>query len=130
MAGSAPNVDLNALLTVQDSIVANAADTQNGVGVDLLGHESAMIIATTQGITGSGGTIVFTAEQSDDNVSFDSDSDLVLSGSFTAATAADRTDTVGIVRSKRYVRVVATKAATVSGGEMYAAVVANASRHL
>ena len=135
MAGSAPNVDLKALLTVSDSISANAADSENGTAVDLQGNESAMVIAGLQGVSG-GGTIVFSVEEDDDDGSgspsgsWSAIAAADLSGSFTAAAATDRTDTVGIVRSKRWVRVVATKASTVSAGEMYGVIVANASRHL
>ena len=132
MAGSAPNVDLKALLTFQESVApVSAGATVTGTTCDLKGHESAAAVASTDSIAGSGGTIAFTLEESDASGSgFSAIAAADLSGAFVAASADDRTELVGIVRSKRYVRVVATKAGTVSAGIMHAMVVANASRHL
>lgn len=133
MAGSATNVDLSSTLTYAASIVPviPSAATTNGTGVDLAGHESAMAVAGTGALTG--GTVAFTIEDSDDDAVADPYVTIAaadLNGAFVSTSASARTETVGIVRCKRWVRIVATEGGTVSAGACYGNIVSNASRHL
>lgn len=100
----------------------------NGVGVDLQGFESALVVMHTGTITDGNHTIQ--VEESDDNVAFTAVADADLQGVEPVIAAAndDTVYEIGYLGAKRYIRVTVAVAGATTGGVYGAAVVRGHSR--
>lgn len=102
----------------------------NGSGVDLQGHEGAVVEITTGTITD--GTHTFEVQESDDNATFTAVADADLLGSEPAIVAADDNvvKKIGYRGTKRYLRVaVVVTGAPATGGVYGATIIKGFPRH-
>jgi hypothetical protein len=115
--------DLHNAISTAVSIApaANRTANTNGTGVDLAGFRSA--VALVQFGTVTDGTWTPTIEESDDNSSFATATD--ISGSFTATTSAndETVQEVSYTGTKRYIRVVVTETVASTTGALFSALI-------
>lgn len=115
--------DLHNAISTAVSIApaANRTATTNGTGIDLAGYRSA--VALVQFGTVTDGTWTPTIEESDDNSSFATATD--ISGSFTATTSAndETVQEVSYTGTKRYIRVAVTETVASTTGALFNALI-------
>lgn len=105
------NRSMHNALSVDDSIVpAVQSATATGTGVDLQGYDSAEVVVNFGAIV-SAGDFAASVEESDTLGSgYTAVAAADLRGSFLATALASTVEQVGYVGSKRYIRVILTKA--------------------
>lgn len=96
--------------------------TVTGTGVDLQGFNKAMVIVHVGEVTD--GTHTLTIEESDDNSTYTTAT--AISGAFTAAATETKTQEIGYLGTKRYIRVKSTVTGSPGTGGTYGAVVVRA----
>jgi hypothetical protein len=115
--------DLHNVISSAVSIApaANRTASINGTGVDLAGFRAA--VALVQWGTVTDGTWTATIEESDDNSSFATATD--ISGAFVARTSAndETVEEVSYTGSKRYIRVVVTETVASTTGAIFNALI-------
>lgn len=117
------NRDLHNAISTAVTIApaANRTATTNGTGIDLAGYRSAVALVQFGVVTD--GTWTPTIEESDDNSSFATATD--ISGSFTATTSSndETVQEVSYTGSKRYIRVVVTETVASTTGALFNALI-------
>lgn len=116
------NRDINSnVATVSSFVPLLRTATVTGTGVDLAGFRSAMVLIHVGTVTD--GTHTLSLEESDDDSTYTAVASTDRSGSFTAAATAVKTQEVGYLGTKRYIRVKSTVTGSPATGGTYGAIV-------
>lgn len=98
--------DLKSNIKVVPTLVPGSRNAAgNGVGVDILGFNSAAVVFSSGAIGGTATpTFTFELQESADNTTFTAVSAVDMRGSNAVVTAAGATSTVSYIGNKRYIR--------------------------